>query len=327
MNRRSRTLDLGSSSTGIKRWILPALLLSLLLHAFLWAWSNKFTINPLSGVDYDPIPPRRFKLESVDLDPRLLNPAPAETKQPATAPVAVKLPDEHVALEKFSGDQPALPPAPKLDKEILSEKPQLSTPSTRYATESLRSEDAAFPDDKDLASELLTEKPNVSETPAVQLPGPGFEKGDRTAGGGSPSLGKGFSDLDDLLAQTGPLTPETAPILMPTDLLFDYDSPDLREEALASLQKLGQLIQRNPGARFLIEGHTDAFGSDEYNLDLSRKRAESVKTWLTGNMGLSGDSIQTIGYGKSRLLTPANGTIDEQKINRRVEIVIRAPEP
>ncbi|MEI6493515.1 MAG: OmpA family protein, partial [Verrucomicrobiota bacterium] len=128
-------------------------------------------------------------------------------------------------------------------------------------------------------------------------------------------------------AQTGPLTPETAPILMPTDLLFDYDSPDLRIEALASLRKLALLIQRNPGARFVIEGHTDSFGSEEYNLELSRKRAESVKAWLTESMGLKADSIQTVGYGKSRLLTPADGTVEQQQINRRVEIAIHAPEP
>jgi outer membrane protein OmpA-like peptidoglycan-associated protein len=327
MNRRSRTLDLGSSSTGIKPWILPALVLSLLLHAIFWMWSNRVIINPLSGVDYDPSPPRRFQLASPDLDPRLLNPAPSEAKRVAASPVAVKLPDEQVALEKFSGDKPALPPAPKLDNAILSETPQLSPPSLTSALQTLQSKDAAFPDDKALSAELLTEKPSLNENPAVQLPGPGFEKGVKSAGGGSPAAENGFSNLDDLLAQTGPLTPETAPILMPTDLLFDYDSPGLRTEALESLQKLGRLIQKNPGARFVIEGHTDSFGSEEYNLELSRKRAESVKAWLTESMGLRGDAIQTVGYGKSRLLSAADGTIENQQINRRVEIVIRAPEP
>jgi len=327
MNRRSRTLDLGSSSTGIRPWILPALLVSLLLHLLFWMWSSRVMVNPLRGVDYDPTPPRRFKLESVDLDPRILNPAPAAVKRPAAAPVAVKLPEETVALGKWSGDQPALPPAPKLDNEILSETPKLSSSSLQSTLPSATSREAAFPDDKALTSELLSEKPTVGETPALELPGPGFEKGTKSLGGGSPSLEKGFSNLDDLLAQTGPLTPETAPILMPTDLLFDYDAPNLRVEALTSLQKLGQLIQKNPGARFIIEGHTDSFGSDDYNLDLSRKRADSVKAWLTENMGIPIDAIQTVGYGKSRLLAPADGTIEQQQINRRVEIVIRAPEP
>jgi len=327
MNRRSRTLDLGSSSTGIRPWILPALVVSLLLHAIFWMWSSKVSINPLKGVDYDPNPPRRFQLKSVDLDPRLRNPAPAAVRRPAAAPVAVKLPDEQVALGKFSGTQPALPPAPKLDNAILSETPKLSASSLASSLQSLQSKDAAFPDDKTLASELLSEKPTLADNPAIQLPGPGFEKGVKSAGGGTPGTEKGFSNLDDLLAQTGPLSPETAPILMPTDLLFDYDSPDLRLEALTSLRKLALIIQRNPRARFVIEGHTDSFGSDEYNLELSRKRAESVKAWLTESMGLKPDSIQTVGYGKSRLLVPADKTVEQQQINRRVEIAIHAPGP
>ena len=137
----------------------------------------------------------------------------------------------------------------------------------------------------------------------------------------------GFSNLDSLLAQTGPLTQETAPILMPTDLLFDYDKPDLRPEAVASLEKLGELIRRNPAAQFLIEGHSDSFGTDEYNLNLSRRRAESVKAWLTGTMHLPEQSIETRGFGKTRLIAPATGTVEEQRINRRVEIVIRTPSP
>ncbi|HET9522616.1 MAG TPA: OmpA family protein, partial [Terrimicrobiaceae bacterium] len=133
-----------------------------------------------------------------------------------------------------------------------------------------------------------------------------------------------FSNLDDLLARTGPLSSETAPILMPTDLLFDYDQVTLRPEALASLEKLGTLIKRNPQASFIIEGHTDSFGPDEYNLDLSRRRSETVKAWLVAMMKIPPERIAARGFGKSRLIAPASGTIEDQQINRRVEIVIRA---
>ncbi|MEI6278845.1 MAG: OmpA family protein [Verrucomicrobiae bacterium] len=325
MNRRARTLDLGSSATGIGRWLLPALVISLLIHAGFLVWSNRVKLNPLSGVNYDPSPPRRFQLESVDLDPRLLNPAPAAVERPAAVPVAVKLPEETVALEKGGGNNPSLPPAPKPDSTLPSEKPDFALPSLQNSLSAARAQEAAFPENKALDDELLSEKPLVAGTSPNALPVTAPRSGARESGGAAGE--SGFSDLDDLLAQTGPLTPETAPILMPTDLLFDYDAPALRPEALASLQKLGILIQRNPGARFVIEGHTDSFGSDEYNLALSRRRAESVKAWLTGNMGLPEAAIQTVGYGKSRLLAPAVGTIDEQQINRRVEIVIRSAAP
>ena len=64
---------------------------------------------------------------------------------------------------------------------------------------------------------------------------------------------------------------------MPTDLLFDYDQVTLRVEALASLEKLGTLIRRNPQASFIIEGHSDSFGSDVYNMDLSRRARKLLK--------------------------------------------------
>jgi outer membrane protein OmpA-like peptidoglycan-associated protein len=75
-------------------------------------------------------------------------------------------------------------------------------------------------------------------------------------------------------------------------------------------------------ARFTIEGHTDSFGSDEYNEKLSLRRAVAVKEWLEKNMDMREADIRAVGYGKSRLIAPSSGSIAEQQINRRVEIVI-----
>jgi outer membrane protein OmpA-like peptidoglycan-associated protein len=109
---------------------------------------------------------------------------------------------------------------------------------------------------------------------------------------------------------------------MPTDLLFEYDSEELKPEAAETLKKLGTLINKNMHARFTIEGHTDSFGSDEYNEKLSLRRAVAVKEWLEKNMDMREADIRAVGYGKSRLIAPATGSIAEQQINRRVEIVI-----
>jgi outer membrane protein OmpA-like peptidoglycan-associated protein len=148
------------------------------------------------------------------------------------------------------------------------------------------------------------------------------ESGDGSVSGES-GIPSGFSNLDDLLSGSGRVGTGTAPILMPTDLLFDYDSANLREGATASLQKLGRLIQRNPQAIFKVEGHTDSFGSEEYNMELSERRAETVKDWLVQNMGIDTGRIQTQGYGKTRLLVLGDRSVEEQQLNRRVEIVIR----
>jgi outer membrane protein OmpA-like peptidoglycan-associated protein len=176
---------------------------------------------------------------------------------------------------------------------------------------------------EDPLKELLTESaPGGSKTSMVDLAREAA-KSDSKDEQGSGSVPQGYTTLDDLLAGSGPVTGSRGPILMPTDLLFEYDSADLRPGAVSSLEKLGTLIQRSPHATFRIEGHTDSFGSEEYNQTLSERRAESVKNWLMQVMKIPGDRIETRGFGKSRLLVPATGTVEEQMLNRRVEIVIR----
>jgi OOP family OmpA-OmpF porin len=88
------------------------------------------------------------------------------------------------------------------------------------------------------------------------------------------------------------------------------------------LRKLGTLIQRNPRTTFLIEGHTDSFGSPEYNLGLSERRALAVKSWLVEEMGIEPSRIRTKGLGSTRLVAPASESIEGQRLNRRVEIVL-----
>ncbi len=136
---------------------------------------------------------------------------------------------------------------------------------------------------------------------------------------------QGFSDLDELLTRSGPILDETKPILMPTDLLFGYNEDALQESARLSLMKLGLLIQKNPRSTFVIEGHTDTTGPADYNMALSRRRAQSVQRWLAESLSLGGDRLEIRAYGESQPLTNPAGTKEEQAINRRVEIVIRPP--
>lgn len=136
---------------------------------------------------------------------------------------------------------------------------------------------------------------------------------------------QGFSDLDELLNRVGPIMDATKPILMPTDLLFGYNEKTLQESARLSLMKLGLLIQRNPESIFIIEGHTDTTGSNEYNMKLSRQRALSVHNWLAEALSISSGRIQIKALGETRPLTSSTGSREDQSINRRVEIVIQPP--
>ncbi|MFC7337624.1 OmpA family protein [Haloferula chungangensis] len=135
----------------------------------------------------------------------------------------------------------------------------------------------------------------------------------------------GVVTLDDLVG-----LPENVLVgkktMLPSDLLFEYDSADLRESARVGLMKLALLIERNPGLYCWIEGHSDLYGGGLYNLELSRKRAASVKDYLTKSLRLPEDRIHTRGYGKTRAIV-AGGTVDEQSPNRRVEIKMRRTLP
>jgi len=118
---------------------------------------------------------------------------------------------------------------------------------------------------------------------------------------------------------------------MPDDQLFQYDSADLQGSSVEQFQKLGTLIRRNPKATFSIEGYTDAFGSYEYNLDLSQRRADSVKNYLVSVMGINSEQVQARGYGASKFLVAPRPVMDSameqaeiqrQQPNRRVVIVV-----
>jgi outer membrane protein OmpA-like peptidoglycan-associated protein len=75
------------------------------------------------------------------------------------------------------------------------------------------------------------------------------------------------------------------------------------------------------GASILIEGHTDSDGSNEYNLELSRLRAEAVRSALVAG-GLSPNRIETQGYGETRPIA-SNSSATGKAQNRRVEIVVQ----
>jgi len=136
------------------------------------------------------------------------------------------------------------------------------------------------------------------------------------------NLPPGFSDLDSLLGYSGGLPANTDPVLMPTDLLFAYDKVDVLGGARLSLMKLGILIQKNPHSTFIIEGHSDSFGDNNYNMQLSLRRAHAVKNWLVQSLRLNGSRILIRGRGEEKPLVSQQGSIAQQSLNRRVEIII-----
>ena len=100
---------------------------------------------------------------------------------------------------------------------------------------------------------------------------------------------------------------------------FEYASAKLTADARIVLDNLGQALS-DPAlsnSRFRIAGHTDARGSEAYNLTLSRQRARSVADYLQSQHHIDAKRLSIEGFGRSQLLDPAN---PESAVNRRVQI-------
>jgi outer membrane protein OmpA-like peptidoglycan-associated protein len=109
------------------------------------------------------------------------------------------------------------------------------------------------------------------------------------------------------------------------DALFDFDKSNLRPEAEETLAAAGPEIVKLGGKPVRIEGHTDAIGSDAYNMKLSEARAASVREWLV-TRGIVPAATATRGFGKTNPVAPnttSDGRDDPEgrQKNRRVEVV------
>jgi OOP family OmpA-OmpF porin len=100
-------------------------------------------------------------------------------------------------------------------------------------------------------------------------------------------------------------------------VLFDFDRTAIRDDAIPVLEKVLSRLTANPTASIVLEGHTDSVGSESYNLVLSKKRAEAVKTYLVGK-GVDSARLATDGLGETQPAAP-NDSRDNRQKNRRVE--------
>lgn len=105
-------------------------------------------------------------------------------------------------------------------------------------------------------------------------------------------------------------------------ILFDVDRSELRPEAQAELVKLSRILNKYEDTNVLIEGHTDATGPEDYNMDLSLRRSSSVATFLAVQ-AVQRERLQAVGYGELQPIA-TNETRDGRQQNRRVEVAIWA---
>lgn len=110
-------------------------------------------------------------------------------------------------------------------------------------------------------------------------------------------------------------TPEVGETVVLQNIYFDFDSATLLPESFLELDKLVYLLNRLPTLKILIKGHTDKSGSNEYNLDLSDRRAKSVVDYLVGK-GIDETRLSHQGFGEEQPIG------DDDAVNRRVEFEV-----
>src|SRR6476659_4883070 len=329
-----------------RNWLLVGLIVSLALHGALCGYFYRtIYLSPTAALE-ERVQVPTFKVKSVELQP--LEKPGADQANPAAKPEAdktdVQLPDDKKSFDQLLDDVHATTAIPDDTRDVLPDMPKVEqnpdsvmTEIEQSSAQSLTKSPNATREQNLLNDSATSGRPQpalsgteLATSTTIKRPNT-FNKLPGDSAGPTRNKAPGFSDLDSLLSQKGPLGSGTK-LRMPADQLFAYDSADLQPSAMSQLQKLGTLIKRNPKATFSVEGYTDSLGSPEYNLDLSQRRADSVKDYLVNVMGINPAQVETRGYGASKfLVTPrpviANSPeeqmeIDRQRPNRRVVIVV-----
>jgi outer membrane protein OmpA-like peptidoglycan-associated protein len=341
------------SGTRQRSWLWFGLIVSVLLHLALciYFYRTQFLSFDPRTAQAEQTP--TFKVRNVDLssqiDKNSMDQAnPAAKPQPDDA--KEQQPDQKKSFDKLLEDIQASAAMPDDMQDVLPDKPKVEPDASSLMTEIERSTAQALSTSPNATHEqsilndtAVSGRPQpaltgteLATSTMIKRPNTFTSKVPGDSAGPNKNRSPGFSDLDQLLAQKGPLGSGTQ-LRMPDDQLFQYDSSDLQPSAIGQLQKLAVLIKRNPKATFTVEGYTDSFGPPEYNLDLSQRRADSVKEYLVQVMGISPDQVQTRGFGSTKFLVQPNpnvgpaqpdtdAEIRRQQPNRRVVIVVHTRE-
>jgi outer membrane protein OmpA-like peptidoglycan-associated protein len=328
-----------------RRWLVYAILGTLVVHLCVLVVLRLVRVSAWELPSRDMSFPNTFRLNGVQQLPEEKGspaPNPRETPGPrtipVTAPAAPKMDLTSLERTLAVAAPPVLMP-PTVDPAAAT--PVASLPSARHPSLLPRADKAdSVPVSPDVAPIGLSDLPGASvpgdqagtfslpDVQPVALADEGLtalEGSGLGAGGTGTGLGVEFTDIDTLVTERvreDIESPEGLTIRLKEGVLFEFNSADLKPGAATALAKVRDVLAANPNADVRVDGHSDTFGSESYNLQLSERRAKAVGEWLLAN-GAKVNSLKMTGYGKARLLV-RGGDRDTQRPNRRVEIHIKA---
>lgn len=132
----------------------------------------------------------------------------------------------------------------------------------------------------------------------------------------SINFGKSNNSQPELPKQAAVASQQDSAVGLP--IKFGYNSAEILEDSKSFLNEIGRMLSMPDFAseKLVIEGHTDASGSDKYNMYLSERRAESVKVFLRNNFNIASNRLFVTGMGESQ---PLSGVAPNAAVNRRVQ--------
>ena len=318
---------------GIGKWVAIALMVAILLHAFVFVMLSRIDIELPEFVDESGIQTEVIRVNRVDVSdarPELNRPEPNDLAE--SAPV-VPPADELDMLENMAEMEIDIRPdietiqvpmsepaaAGELDAEMFE---QMDAPIFEPSLPDMGKTDDFFPRSRD--SQLAVDP---GEREAAEHDPDVYTDALRKGAGGDAENGllKDFTSLDAMTRMDGNSL-LTSKALIGSDLLFDFNSSTLRQSARVSLMKVALLVDKHPNLICWVDGHTDLIGAEEPNLILSQRRAMAVKSWLVNTLRLDESRIAVRGFGKSKALVDGGG-VEAQAPNRRVEIKMRKSRP
>lgn len=326
-------------------WVVLAILVSVVIHIFLYiilagiersglvsndetiVWRSKREQITIDQEKLNKLLEEPFIPEESALEPEKLSDLDLVDKSLDEFDLMEQMKDETIRMSPIDTPQIFSEQAPRAPGEALS----MAAGGLEIDVSEMLSNDLAAMRNKliDSSASVSVEQPtlelNQTEDLGSTVDTDEFfkEAAAKALGNGANELIEGYSTLDDMIGRTGGMPSGEEKIALPTDILFEYNEFELKEEARLSMMKLAFVVQTNPDATFIIEGHTDSFGGEDFNRELSLKRAKAVRQWLIDRLRIDASNIQTVGLGKERPIVPTDGTADDQALNRRVEIVVR----
>jgi len=330
-------------------WVLLAILLSVIVHVILYLVLGAIERSGMNGPGEEVV--WRNTREQITIDQDKLNelldePVEPETQEPIEPEKTSEMDlvdeslDEFDLMEEMKDETIRMSPVetPKIFSDRAPTAPAPGLETAAGASMDVSAAGALSRDLEAMRNKLIDSSSAVAASQPVMELNQNEDLGDsvdtdeffrqaasKALGDGADEVVQGYSSLDGMISRTGGLPSGEEKVALPTDILFEFNEYQLKESARLSMMKLAYVVQTNPDATFVIEGHTDSIGTEEANLELSRKRAEAVRQWLVERLRIAADNIRTVGLGESEPIAPVDGTREEQALNRRVEIVVKKP--